>query len=414
MSKIAKILALSKVIGGGGGGGGGEITTQSLSVNSNGTYTAPTGKAYTPVTVSVPNTYAAGDEGKVVSSGALVSQTSTTASSNGTIDTTLHNSVAISVPNTYAAGDEGKVVSSGALVSQTSRNVTANGTIDTTLNNQVVVNVSGGGTTPSGVKYIYSDVDGEGAWGHTLFDGYEYLSYDYAPVKDNKFRFWIEVDSNDLTFTPPISVSSSAVYRYTGAIDWGDGTTPTEFAYGNTDHTHTYASPGRYCVEIWRTGGAEYFSIGNQSSDAVRAKIIAVEFYFIGYPTNTLKTLYNVRKLRYSSQQTTISLTDYNSLTDVILPDSATTLNGCYRMYALQKLVIPASVTTIAAGCFTNCTAMKEYHFLPTTPPTLGDANVFKYIPSDCVIYVPQGSLTAYQTATNWSTYASYIQEEPS
>ena len=45
------------------------------------------------------------------------------------------------IPNTYAQADEGKVVSSGALVGQTSRNVTANGTVDTTLNNEVVVAV---------------------------------------------------------------------------------------------------------------------------------------------------------------------------------------------------------------------------------------------------------------------------------
>ena len=35
------------------GGGGGSITVESLSVTTNGTYTAPTGKAYSPVTVNV-------------------------------------------------------------------------------------------------------------------------------------------------------------------------------------------------------------------------------------------------------------------------------------------------------------------------------------------------------------------------
>lgn len=38
----------------GTGGGGSDITVESLSVTANGTYTAPSGKAYTPVTVSVP------------------------------------------------------------------------------------------------------------------------------------------------------------------------------------------------------------------------------------------------------------------------------------------------------------------------------------------------------------------------
>lgn len=58
-----------------------------------------------------------------------------------------YSEVTANVPNTYAAADEGKVVSNGALVAQTSRSVTANGTYDTTLNNEVVVNVPGSSPT---------------------------------------------------------------------------------------------------------------------------------------------------------------------------------------------------------------------------------------------------------------------------
>ena len=54
-----------------------------------------------------------------------------------------------------------------------------------------------------------------------------------------------------------------------------------------------------------------------------------------------------------------------------------------------------------------------EYHLKPTTPPSLKHANAFSGIPSTCIIYVPQGCLEAYQTATNWSTYASKMREEP-
>ena len=80
-----------------GGGGGGDITVESLSVTANGTYSAPTGKAYSPVEANVPNSYTASDEGKVVSSGALVAQTSQTIDTNGTYDTTLKNSVTVNV-----------------------------------------------------------------------------------------------------------------------------------------------------------------------------------------------------------------------------------------------------------------------------------------------------------------------------
>ena len=78
-------------------GGGGDITVESLSVTQNGTY-EETGKAYSPVVVDVPNTYSAADEGKVVSNGALVSQTAhAEVTSNGTINTTLNNSVVVNV-----------------------------------------------------------------------------------------------------------------------------------------------------------------------------------------------------------------------------------------------------------------------------------------------------------------------------
>lgn len=79
------------------GGGGSSVSVEPLSVSANGAYTAPTGKAYSPVDVNVPNSYAAGDEGKVVSNGALVAQTTDTVTQNGTVDTTLINSLIVNV-----------------------------------------------------------------------------------------------------------------------------------------------------------------------------------------------------------------------------------------------------------------------------------------------------------------------------
>lgn len=80
-----------------------------------------------------------------------------------------YSSVAVNVPNSYSAGDEGKVVSNGALVAQTAHaEVTQNGTYDTTLNDEVTVNVSGGGSavieplsvTQNGTYTAPSGVDG--------------------------------------------------------------------------------------------------------------------------------------------------------------------------------------------------------------------------------------------------------------
>lgn len=104
MGKYFDILAFLMGKQAGGGGGGGDITVESKSISANGTYTAPTGKAYSPVTVSVPNSYAAGDEGKVVSNGALVAQSSDSVTQNGTVDTTLINSLLVNVSGSSGYG----------------------------------------------------------------------------------------------------------------------------------------------------------------------------------------------------------------------------------------------------------------------------------------------------------------------
>ena len=52
MLDIFDVLLLRKF--GGGSGGGSPITVEPLTVTSNGTQTAPSGKAYSPVTVNVP------------------------------------------------------------------------------------------------------------------------------------------------------------------------------------------------------------------------------------------------------------------------------------------------------------------------------------------------------------------------
>lgn len=96
------------------------------------------------------------------------------------------------------------------------------------------------------------------------------------------------------------------------------------------------------------------------------------------------------------------SITIPNALTSV----AAQTFIGCSN---LQELEFPNTLTTISAQAFQSCPSMLEYTFLSVTPPTLGATSAFSGIQSGCKIYVPDASVSAYQSATNWSTYASYI-----
>lgn len=105
---------------------------------------------------------------------------------------------------------------------------------------------------------------------------------------------------------------------------------------------------------------------------------------------------------------------DCNSLASIEIPSSVTKI-GNYAFEncsSLASIEIPSSVTNIGNYAFSGCQGMVEYHFLPTTPPTLANINAFNDIQSNCIIYVPSESLEAYQTASNWSAQASKMQGE--
>lgn len=109
---------------------------------------------------------------------------------------------------------------------------------------------------------------------------------------------------------------------------------------------------------------------------------------------------------------------DY-ALTAVKLSSGITSISDglLQSCYSLKTIEIPSGVTSIGAYAFNGCNDALEYHLLPTTPPTLSNTNAFTGIQSGTIIYVPYSAdhsvLNNYKTASNWSTYASYMQEEP-
>ena len=81
------------------------------------------------------------------------------------------------------------------------------------------------------------------------------------------------------------------------------------------------------------------------------------------------------------------------------------------RCTSLTQIDVPSSVTSVESQAF-DTTPISSFTFRSTTPPTLG-SKVFDYVTVPFTIYVPAGSVSAYQSASGWSEYADRIQAIP-
>ena len=121
------------------------------------------------------------------------------------------------------------------------------------------------------------------------------------------------------------------------------------------------------------------------------------------------------------------------ALTTVSLPSTLTSIgnsafNGCKKLTSilllegletigqmafkgctsLNKIVIPSTVTKIDYNAFTESTRLTKVAAMPTTPVSIGNS-VFPYRKKS-TLYVPKGSLEAYQNATTWMDFLNIVE----
>lgn len=230
------------------------------------------------------------------------------------------------------------------------------------------------------------------------------------------------------------------------STDWGDGIT-------NSSASHTYSNYGAYTIKFTATTAPKLTANEMQIVQHIRlAQGVLWGNERIGSPRLKTITISDVSStisqragncfalqaviVPKNCNITTYAFRECNSLKIICLPPSFTALTSTFLQnnFALQSITIPNGVTTIGSLSLQNCKSLqsitipssvtsiasqsmqymdnaKTVWVYATTPPTLSDITGMP--PNVTKIYIPNGTLSAYQTASNWSNFSSKFVELP-
>ena len=158
------------------------------------------------------------------------------------------------------------------------------------------------------------------------------------------------------------------------------------------------------CIANWDTNG------DGELSYAEAASVTELSNYF---QSNTSITSFD--ELQFFIGLSSIGENAFyycTGLTSVTLPSSLTAIGdyAFYDCYSLTSIVLPSSLTTIGNYAFYYCSNIQSIISLAIVPPTIMGNYAFNYCYSK-PLFIPCGTLEAYQNADYWS-YFTNIQIE--
>ncbi len=413
----------------GTGSGGGSVTVESLNVTQNGTYTAPTGKAYSPVTVNV--------------------------SGGGTLEAEEKDVNFIDYDGvilySYTKAEFAQLAALPANPTHT-------------------------GLTAQGWNWSLSDAKTYVAANGKLWIGQMYVT------SDGKTRIYIHLEEGRLSPYLGIAVNGTAT------VEWGDGSSDSTVTGTSTSTVintqHNYPAAGDYVIAISVSGSMAFVgssSYGSQvlwknstSASENRVYQSAIQKVEMGanasfgstYPfaycyslvsitisngvtdffSSAFRYCYSLVSITIPSEITSTGSYVFQycySLASVAIPNGVTSIGnyafayctslasitipseitstGTYVFqycYSLASVTIPNGVTSIGSYAFQYCYGLGEIHFKPTAPPTISNSASFGSLPTDCIIYVPYSAdhsvLADYTTASNYPNSSTYTYREES
>lgn len=197
--------------------------------------------------------------------------------------------------------------------------------------------------------------------------------------------------------------------------------------YGELPHLMWYSSYGMQSLKAVRLGNINA-QAGSWFNNNTALESVDTQHWNM-YNTTNMQSMFDsctsLNHINVSgwdvSRVTTLQRFMYNCNATLDISNwdmsAVTNTSQAFQRTRFVEITIPASLTVLSANTFTDENQHLVYHFKGTTPPTMANTNAFNQYHTQMVIYVPYSEdhsvLEAYKTANNWSTYASYIQEEP-
>ena len=97
-----------------------------------------------------------------------------------------------------------------------------------------------------------------------------------------------------------------------------------------------------------------------------------------------------------------------SSLASITIPENVTSIgNSAFISAGLRTIVIPQNVKTIGSDAFYQNTNLTSITCESTTPPLLGNANVFKDVDKTIPVYVPADSIDSYKSDIRWGEFTN-------